>query len=234
MTPKINNKLSALEATLQDARAQEAAARSAVGDLSTEAAALGAERDALALQVEQGSVTVDVDRLEEITETILPRRARRLEDLSERILPTLVQGVVSAELAVEAGDSATGTVARWSDYVEVRRNAEAQVAEAVRDLRAATSTWDAYVNTLSRKAARAGLTDRAGDPLARVLAITQDNQVYGSRHPDVVGALVDGKRYRAVGSNAAVSRAVKRADKYVGTAVAEIEHEREVSSPIWR
>lgn len=234
MTPKINTKPSPLEATLQDARAQEATARSAVEDLTSEVAALEAERDALATEVERGSVTVDTDRLEDLEETLIPRRARRLEDLSERILPSLAQGVVSAELAVEAGDSATGTVARWSDYCEVRRDSEQKVAEAIRDLRAATVEWDRYVGALSRKAARAGLTDRAGDPLARVLASTEDSQIYGSRHPDVVGALVDGTAYVPIGSDRAVSRAVRRADEHVGSAVAKTEHDRYVNSPIWR
>lgn len=224
---------SPLEAAVQAARETEGQVRQAVETLTAEVADLQAEHDRLAAEVESGSVVADTDRLDELAETILPRRTRRLEDLVQRIAPSAEQGRVAAELALAAVDGAEGLPAKDEAYRARRRELETVIATAVADLRRETDARDRLIGDLASKAFRAGLTDHAGDPLSRVRATTATSlrgSDYNHRDP-AGGVLVDGTEFRPVGSQSAVQLAVAKADELIGATVAAAEHERWAKAP---
>lgn len=236
MTKTTKTQTSPLEAAVQAAQETEAQVQGAIASLAAEVHRLTEERDALAAEVEQGSVLVDADRLDELAETILPRRTRRLEDLSERIEPSARQALVAAELALAAVNDSEGLPAKDEAYQARRRELEVTISEAVADLRRETDARDRLVADLAGKAFRAGLTDSQGDPLSRVRATTATSlrgSDYSRRDP-AGGVLVDGTEFRPIGSQSAVKAAVSKADQLIASTVASADHEAWASSRVWR
>lgn len=226
------NQPSPLVAALKAAQEHEAEVHQAIENLTAEVNDLQAEHDALAAQIEQGSVVADFDRATELEETIIPRKSRRLADLTERVLPSVEQTRVGAELALAATEGIDSLVAKDQAYRARRRELETVISEAVAELRQVTTERDRLVSSLAGKAFRAGLTDHQGDPLSRVRATTATSlRSSDYNHRDATGAvLVDGTEYAPIGAQSAVQLAVGKADQVIATAVAEKEHSEWIKS----
>ncbi|APX32010.1 hypothetical protein BH708_03890 [Brachybacterium sp. P6-10-X1] len=169
------------------------------------------EQTDLQTQIANGSLVVDTDRLADLTERDIPRKANRLEDLEHRILAAAKSALDQAELDALADDQADGLKAHHDTYADATEAARIKIAEGIAELKAATETWESYSLPIVRRADRAGLTEDQGDPLSRVL-VAGDSR---SRH-----LVVDGEDYISPGVHLAVAEAVSAADEHLAGTVA--------------
>lgn len=191
--------------------------RASIDSLTDELAQLNTERDALDLERDRGSLTFDVDRLDELEQTLIPRRSDRLDDLRDRIEPAAVQAVTAAELAEMATSEAGGFPSAHAELQASLSVAVAKATEAAQEYRAAVEAWNSRVTETSTRAQEAGLINGKCDPLVRVQ--TQARSGYGAHRPTVY---VDGEEYTTLGVGYSIRGVMERAADSAGVSLRKL------------
>ena len=167
------------------------------------------EREEITRAVADGSILADTERLDELEESLIPRKTRRRDYLRDVALPITEAQYASLELTALAADLGTGIPVRYTAFEERRAAAEEKVLEAVADLRTVADEWNGALAPLTSKALRAGLDNVTGDPLSRVLAVRDlDGKPTGVLE-------VDGTEYRTVNTSRAIGDILRKADPEV-------------------
>lgn len=196
---------------------------SAVADLEK----LRAEHADLEEKWRAGTPGVDVDRLGELGETLIPRREKYLEQLQKDTLPRAEHAVRQAELDHLAEDGRGGIAASRRKYETTIATAEKKLAEAVASIREAGEEWNAFLAPATLAAEEASEHrrefDLEDDPAVRHLSMGWGRNLQSR------GIAVHGTEYTPVNVNGDLRQAVRQADSYLAGLVAEANNARVVT-----
>ncbi|MGP5625495.1 hypothetical protein [Brachybacterium alimentarium] len=194
----------------------------AIAKAETEVAALEAEHSELTEQAESGSILADLDRLEEVTDT-LERRRSRLEYLNGTVLPVAEISANAEALSRAAnGIGKAGVVKAHSAWEQEQAEAEAMIREGLERLRLGAERWNGTVEPLIATARAQGVIDGKVDPLLPVRVKVTDTGYRGSHS----ALIVNGEGLAPVNPDALVAAAVRGADAHVAGLIAEASSAR--------
>lgn len=191
--------------------------------LETELESLRAEQTELQAAIANGSLTVDLDRLGDLTDALIPRRQERLDALVRQTLPEAEKAVHREELYRLAEVGADGITGHWEAHQTVVESAERRIAKALAEVRASTEEWSTFIAGVGQAAKTAQLSQNnlaAGDHPVRYHAS------YGQRASDPIIVLFEGETYRPVSADAAVREVVASADAHTASLIREANDER--------
>jgi len=202
-----------------------------VDALTTELGELTAERDVLQDKHDHG-YDLDIDRLAELAENLIPRREARLETLETDTLPGAKRDAQRAVLLELASRDADGIPGKHDAYLRAVADAEAKVTEALADARAAAAEWSSFIGDVAQSAKAAGLHDMRhmlGDDVEHPISYraSATSAIGYSRADQPVPITFQGETYQPVNPDATVRHVIGKADTYVGRLVLSA-HDAEV------
>lgn len=219
--------------TTKNTTAQSDAVKDAqdhVTDLEATIASLEAELETMRSElatlrdVYSSGKPMDIDRMMDIEESLIPRREERLEVLARQALPDAEKAVKREELYALAEAGADGIEGRYKAHQEVLESAERRIAKALAEVRASAEEWNAFVVPVGDAAKAAGLsTNAAVDHPVKYIS----PGLYASRAPVVVR--FNGEDYRPVNADKAVRDVVSTADATTASLLREASDARIVS-----
>lgn len=155
---------------------------------------------------------LDLDRLGDLNDTLIPRRRARLEVLESETLPEAKRAAERAVLLELAERDADGIPGKYAAYLQAVADAEAVMAQALADARAAGEEWTEFISEVSRRAQAAGLSDtlsRDDHPIRYKSRVRLGYQPESAPEPEVI---YGGETYKGVNSDATVRGVVSAAD----------------------
>ena len=197
--------------------------RGSISLLESELAGLTAELADLQADISTGSLTVDLDRLGELTDALIPRRQERLDALVRQTLPEAEKAVHREHLYRLAEVGADGITGHWEAHTSVVESAERRIARALAEVRESAEEWSTFIGGVGQAAKTAGLSQNnlaAGDHPVRFHAS------YGQRASDPIVVIFDGGTYQPISSDAAVRDVVASADAHTASLIREANDER--------
>lgn len=211
MTPTKQSKSNTTQSPTEQAHAVVEEVRRSLTEAETALAELTTERDAIADQMARGSLTADSERLAELDDVLIPRKAARVAYLRDDALRVAEADLVAAELHEMAGDLTNGPAARHATYSSKRAEAEAKIAEGIAELHTVTSEWEAYARPVITRAASAGFSEDQADPLSRIVVAGKGQEAH---------LVIDGEPLTAPRADRAITSALSRADAYLAGTIA--------------
>ncbi|MFD4008257.1 hypothetical protein ACFWQK_11080 [Brachybacterium paraconglomeratum] len=214
MTTKTKKTTSAHEQAITETTERVTDLEALVDALTEELAELRSERDALQDKHDHG-YDLDLDRLGDLTETIIPRREARLEVLTTETLPEAKQAAERAVLLELAERDADGIPGKYAAYLQAVADAEEKVAQALADARVAAEEWNGFIEEVSRRAQAAGLSDSLSHddhPIRYKSRARLGYQPESAPEPEVI---YGGETYQGAGSDATVRKVARKADGHL-------------------
>lgn len=178
---------------------------------------LTVERDALQDKHDHG-YDLDIDRLAELAENLTPRREARLETLETDTLPEAKRDAERAVLLELAGRDADGIPGKHDAYLQAVAAAEAKVAGALADARAAADEWSTFINGVSESAVAAGLSDSRhmrGDDVEHPISYRASANLGYSPRTEHRPVTFAGETYAAVNADGTVRGIVSKSDDHL-------------------
>lgn len=188
-----------------------------VAALRAELEKLTEERDVLQEKHDTG-YDLDIDRLAELSENLIPRRQARLENLTTETLPEAKRAAERAVLLELAERDADGIPGHWSAYLQAVADAEGKVAQALAEARAAAEEWNTFIGDVSFRAQDAGLSDTrhyGGDLTEHPISYSSTVSFSARPKRAVLPVQFAGETYRTVKSDAAVRGIASAADDHL-------------------
>lgn len=202
-----------------------------VTDLESSVAALKVELE----QMRQEAATLretyssgkpmDIDRMMDLEESLIPRREERLHLLTSEALPSAIRAARQEELWSLAREDVGGIAGNWEAYQERIAKAEHAVADALAEVRAAAQEWSAFITPVGRAAREAGLSHNgpgADHPIRYVSS-------WGAKSSDPITVLFEDESYQPVTPDAAVRSTVASADTHAASLIRQAQDARVVS-----
>lgn len=201
-----------------------AALETTVAELKTELEQMRQEAATLRETYSSGK-PMDIDRMMDLEESLIPRREERLHLLTSEALPSAIRAARQEELWSLAREDVDGIAGSWEAYQARIATAEQAVAEALGDVRAAAGEWSAFIGGVGRAAKAAGLSHNgpgADHPIRYVSS-------WGAKASDPITVLFEDESYAPVTPDAAVRGTVARADTHAAGLIRQAQDARVVS-----
>ena len=217
MTTKTTKTKSAHEQAIAETSERVTELETLVAALRAELGKLTEERDVLQEKHDTG-YDLDIDRLAELSENLIPRRQARLEVLTTETLPEAKQAAERAVLLELAERDADGIPGHWSAYLQAVADAEDKVAQALADARAAAEEWNAFIGDVSFRAQDAGLSNTRhyhGDTVEHPVSYASTVSFSARPKRAVLPVQFAGETYKPVGADAAVRSIAGKADGHL-------------------
>lgn len=202
-----------------------AALETTVAELKTELDSMRQEAATLRETYSSGK-PMDIDRMMDLEESLIPRREERLHLLTTETLPMAQEAAKREELRELARKDADGISGSWETYKARIAKAEQAVAEALGDVREAAAEWSAFITPVGRAAQAAKLSQSGpqddADPI-------RYHSTYGQKASDPIIVLFDGEQYAPVSADRAVTSTVASADAHAAGLIRQAQDARVVS-----
>lgn len=201
--------------------------KSTIASVTADLEQLRLEHAQLLEDYAKGHLGVDVDRLGELTDKLIPRREAYLEQLQKDTLPRAEHAVRQAELDALAVNGRGGIAAHRKAYAEKVQAAEKDLAAAVAAIREAGQEWNEYLAPAVQASKEATKHRRAfgedDDSTVRHLAAGW------GRNIESLGIEVNGTEYRPASIERDLRYAIRESDSYLAGLVREANDARTIS-----